>query len=110
MNLIKLCVDRPVAVAVGVLLVVLFGLLSLAVIPTQLTPNVDTPVMTVTTQWTGANPQEVEREIVDRQEEQLRSVKGLLRMTSVSQDNMSTIKLEFSGIASMIGRATTWKT
>lgn len=95
MNLIRLCIDRPVAVAVGVLLVVLFGLLSVSVIPVQLTPNVDTPVMTVTTEWTGANPQEVEREIVDRQEEQLRSVKGLLRMTSVSQDNMATIKLEF---------------
>lgn len=95
MNLIRLCIDRPVGVAVGVLIVCLFGLLALAAIPVQLTPNVDTPVMTVTTMWTGANPQEIEREIIDRQEEQLRSVKGLRRMTSTSQDNMGTVTLEF---------------
>ena len=39
MNLIRLCVDRPVGVAVGVLLVVMFGLLSLFQLPVQLTPD-----------------------------------------------------------------------
>ncbi|MEW6249947.1 MAG: efflux RND transporter permease subunit [Planctomycetota bacterium] len=95
MNLIRLCIARPVAVTVGVLLVVLFGLLALFVIPVQLTPNVDTPVVTVTTYWWGANPQEVEREITDRQEEQLKSVKGLRQMSSDSRDNQSQIVLEF---------------
>lgn len=95
MNLIRLCLDRPVAVSVGVLLTVLFGLLSLFVIPIQLTPNVDVPIINVQTSWIGANPQEVEREILDRQEEQLRSVKGLRRMTGKAQDNQAQITLEF---------------
>ena len=95
MNLIRLCLHRPVGVSVGVLLLVLFGLLSLFAIPVQLTPNVDTPVITVQTRWSGANPQEVEQEIVNRQEEMLRSVKGLRKMTSESRDNRAVIRLEF---------------
>lgn len=99
MNLIRLCIERPVGVSVGVLLLVLFGVLSLLTIPVQLTPNVDVPKITVTTTWTGANPQEIESEIVDRQEEQLRSVKGLREMRSTSQDGRGTIELEFySGV------------
>jgi len=95
MNLIRLCVRRPVGVSVGVLLVVLFGVLALFNIPIQLTPDVDTTVLTVTTRWPGANPQEVEREIVDRQEEMLQSVKGVREMTSQSGNNQATITLEF---------------
>ncbi len=96
MNLIRTCIARPVGVSVGVLLVVLFGLLSLFAIPVQLTPNVDVPVVTVTTRWSGANPQEIEQEIVDRQEEMLRSVKGLREMTSSSTDNQAVVRLEFN--------------
>ncbi|MBL8878909.1 MAG: efflux RND transporter permease subunit [Phycisphaerales bacterium] len=95
MNLIKLCVDRPVGVSVGVLLLIFFGLLALFALPVQLTPNVDIPVVQIQTLWNGANPQEVEQEIIDKQEEQLRSVKGLKKMTSSSGDNMGTVTLEF---------------
>lgn len=95
MNLIRLCIARPVGVSVGVLLTVLFGLLSLFAIPVQLTPNVDTTVVTVSTSWPGAQPREIEREIIDKQEEQLRSVQGLQKMTSQSVDNAGTITLEF---------------
>lgn len=95
MNFIKLCVDRPVGVSVGVLLVVFFGLLSLFALPVQLTPNVDIPVVQIQTIWNGANPQEIEQEIIDKQEEQLRSVKGLYKMTSSCSDNMGTVTLEF---------------
>jgi HAE1 family hydrophobic/amphiphilic exporter-1 len=94
-NLIRLCLARPVGVSVGVLLVLLFGLLSLFMIPVQLTPNVDVPIVTVTTRWQGANPQEIEQEIVHRQEEQLRSVQGLRKMTSQSRDNEAAVTLEF---------------
>jgi len=84
-----------VGVSVAVLLVLLFGLLSLFAIPVQLTPNVDVPVVTVRTLWTGANPQEIEREVIDRQEEMLQSVKGLQKMTSQSRDNFGVVRLEF---------------
>jgi HAE1 family hydrophobic/amphiphilic exporter-1 len=96
LNLIRLCLTRPVAVSVGVLLVVLFGLLSLFAIPVQLTPNVDVTVVTVQTSWPGASPLEVEQEIIDRQEEMLQSVQGVTDMTSSASDNSATVTLEFS--------------
>ncbi|MCA9242858.1 MAG: efflux RND transporter permease subunit [Phycisphaerales bacterium] len=95
MNLIRTCLNRPVSVSVGVLLVTLFGALALTRIPVQLTPTVDVPIVTVKTNWLGANPQEIEEEIVDRQEEMLRSVNGLYKMTSQSLDNEAEITLEF---------------
>lgn len=95
MTLTEICLRRPVGVSVGVLLLVLFGLLALLVIPVQLTPNVDTPIITVTTLWEGSNPQEIEAEIAERQEEYLRSVKGLRKLSSESIDGQCKVVLEF---------------
>ena len=96
MKLIDSAINRPVSVTVGVLLLVLFGLISLFRIPVQLTPNVDRPIVTVTTIWPGASPQEVEQEVVQRQEEQLNTLEGLVKMTSQSSDSRGSISLEFS--------------
>jgi HAE1 family hydrophobic/amphiphilic exporter-1 len=95
MPFIRFAIENPVKVAVGVILLALFGTLSIFAIPVQLTPDVDAPVIKVTTRWTGASPQEMESEVVDRQEEKLKSVANLRKMTSVSQENEATIRLEF---------------
>lgn len=93
--MIDLSVRKPVGVAVGVILVVLFGTLSLFRVPIQLTPDVVKPQITVETTWRGASPHEIEREIIDEQEEQLRGVESLERLTSESFDSMGRIILEF---------------
>ena len=79
-------VTNPVKVTVGVLLVALFGGIALTRMPMQLTPEVQTPTITIETLWPGASPQEVEREIVQEQEEQLKGVEGLRKMTSECMD------------------------
>ena len=96
MKLVDLSIRYPVSVIVGVFFIVLFGLLSLLDIPVQLTPDVTRPEITVTTSWRGASPQEIEREIIDEQEEYLKSVEGLTRLTSESMDSVGTVTLEFS--------------
>ncbi|MEE8607441.1 MAG: efflux RND transporter permease subunit [Nitrospiraceae bacterium] len=95
MNLIEFSIRKPVTVTVGVLLIVLFGAASLTRLPVQLTPDVEKPEITVTTTWRGASPQEVEREIIDEQEEQLKGVEGLEKMTSQSAYGRGTITLRF---------------
>ena len=80
-------IDNPVKVTVAVILLVLFGILSIFRIPVQLTPDVDRPLITVSTYWDGASPQEIEREIVDRQEEKLKGVRNLKKMTSSFRSN-----------------------
>jgi len=96
MKLADTSITHPVTVIVGVIFLVLFGVLSLLRIPVQLTPDVTRPEITVTTRWPGASPQEVEREIIERQEEYLKSVEGLTRLTSESRDAMGQITLEFA--------------
>ncbi len=96
MRLVDTAIKRPVSVIVGVLFIALFGLISLFRIPVQLTPDVDRPIVTVSTIWPGASPEEVEQEIVQRQEEQLKSVEGLVLMTSESNDSRGVVTLEFN--------------
>ncbi|MFC1742752.1 efflux RND transporter permease subunit [Candidatus Riflebacteria bacterium] len=86
----------PVTVSVGVLFLVFFGFLALFRVPIQLVPDISRPVVKVTTLWPGANPQEVEREIVEKQEDQLKSLEGLLSLDSESLENMADITMEFA--------------
>lgn len=95
MNLVQASAHRPVAVAVGVLLVLLFGLLALTRIPVQLTPDVVRPVLTVETSWPGVAPTEVEGEITIPLEKLLKAVPGLEKITSSSSFGNSRITLEF---------------
>ena len=95
MDFIRFCIENPVKVTVSVLLSLLFGIVSLIATPIQLTPDVSEPEITVTTVWPGASAQEVEREITDEQEEQLKSVEGLREFKSESRDGASTITLRF---------------
>ncbi len=95
MNYIRFCINNPVKVIVGVLLTVLFGLIALFAIPVQLTPNVDQPIITVTTNWVGRSPQEVEREIIEKQEDKLKSVSSLKKMTAAANQGRASMTLEF---------------
>ena len=89
-------IQRPVTVIVGIILVIMFGLIGLMRIPVQLTPNVEKPTISVQTTWRGGSPVEVEREIVEPQEDKLKSVEGLTQMTSESQDGQGRVDLEFA--------------
>ena len=86
MNLIRASIHRPIAVIAAVLMVLMFGVLALNTIPIQLTPDVRRPVLTITTNWAGGAPAEVEREITNRQEEVLKGLEGVSEMSSRSQD------------------------
>ena len=95
MKIVHQAIRYPVSTAVGVILLVMFGFLGLTRLPVQLTPDVTEPRVTITTIWPGASPREVEREIVDEQEEQLQSIEGLLRMESQASDGMALVTLTF---------------
>ncbi len=96
MQLIESFIRNPVKVSVAVLLVVLFGLIACLKMPVQLTPEVQRPVISIETDWPGASPQEVEQEITQEQEKQLKGVEGMTKMTSESTDSSSEITLEFA--------------
>jgi len=91
----RLGLSNPVAVAVGCILLVIFGLLSLTRLPVQMTPNIDRPTISISTGWRAAAPSEVEAEIVEPQEAQLRDVPGLQRMNSSASQGRGSVTLEF---------------
>ncbi len=95
MPLTRLGLSNPVAVAVGCILLVIFGLLSLSRLPVQMTPNIDRPTISISTGWRAAAPSEVESEIIEPQENQLRDVPGLKRMTATASQGRGSINLEF---------------
>lgn len=96
MKLVEGSVKQPVTVIVCVLLVVLAGVLALRKLPIQLTPTVSSTVVSVSTFWEGASPSEVERSIVEKQEEKLQGVAGIQQMTSVSSQGSGRVRLEFA--------------
>lgn len=94
-SLLATIVSRPVTVTVGLILIILAGLMSVAGLPIQLTPDVTIPTVTVTTRWPGSSPAEVEAELLEDQEEALKSVVGLVRMESEAKPDQAQITLEF---------------
>lgn len=95
MDIIRYSLEKPVSITVGIILVVLFGLIGLNTLPVQLTPDVETPQITVSTTWSGATPYEVEKEIIEQQEEVLKGLQGLTKMESASYNSFGEVTLSF---------------
>jgi hydrophobic/amphiphilic exporter-1 (mainly G- bacteria), HAE1 family len=95
MNIIRLSIERPIAIVAMVLMIILFGYVALQRIPIQMAPDVRQPVIIVKTSWPGAAPQEVEREIINPQEDELKGLEGVKKMTSSAQRNRASVTLEF---------------
>ncbi len=96
MTLTRAALGNPVAVSVGVILALIFGLLALARLPVQLTPEVERPEISITTAWPGAAPEEVEAEIVEPQEDALRGVPGVTELLAQAKFGSASITLTFA--------------
>jgi multidrug efflux pump subunit AcrB len=83
-------------VAVAVLLVAIFGYISLKKLPIQLAPNVERPAIGINTAWRGAAPQEIESEILEPQEKVFQGLPGLTQMASSATSGGASITLEFA--------------
>jgi len=82
-------------VVVGCILLAIFGLLSLSRLPIQLAPEVQRPQISISTNWRAAAPEEVESEIVEPQEDVLRGLPGMRRLTSTADQGEGSLNLEF---------------
>ena len=95
MKLIDQSIRNYHTVTVIIVMSLVVGALCFQTLPRQLTPTVDKPQIEVKTEYPGLSPNEVERNISRRLEDQLESVEGMKKMTSTSQHGLSTINLEF---------------
>ncbi|HEY6001803.1 MAG TPA: efflux RND transporter permease subunit [Anaeromyxobacter sp.] len=96
MDAIKTFITRPVFTAMLVLAVVVFGLNAYPKMGVDQFPNVDFPVVTVTTVLRGADPETVERDVSDPLEEALSSLGGVEVLRSVNVDSVSQVIVQFA--------------
>lgn len=95
MGLTKLCLKNPAAVAVVLAVIAVFTGLSIVKLPLQLLPNIERPVIGIWTGWRSASPREVESEVAEPIERELRGITGLKSMQSFSNTGGVFIALEF---------------
>ena len=92
--LIRYFARRNTVASVFTLMVVLLGLSTLLHIQRDNFPSVDFAEMVITTRYPGASPQDVELNVTNKIEEELKEVDGLKRVTSFSMENISVINVE----------------
>lgn len=95
MKIIDSAVHQPISVTVIVILAIMAGVLAFNRVPIQMTPSVESVVISVQTFWENASPKEIEFDVVAEQEQVLGDVTGLVSMTSTSQAGRGQLRLEF---------------
>ena len=95
MLLAKVSINRPVLMTVGLLVLVIFGLLSFFRLNLNLQPDVEIPYVTISTVYPGAGPKEIETLISKRIEESVSTLSKIERVESYSLDGLSILIIEF---------------
>ncbi|MFZ1332173.1 MAG: efflux RND transporter permease subunit [Flavobacteriales bacterium] len=95
MNIGTVSINRPVLASVISIIIVLFGAIGFGFLGVREYPSVDPPVITVTTNYVGANADIIESQITEVLEEQINGIAGIRNLTSISSDGRSTITVEF---------------
>ena len=96
MRLIAASIRNPIAVAVTVALICLFGALSLAKLPLQLFPDIDRPNISIFTGWRAASPEEAEAQLLEPEEQVLQGLAGVEEIEGNANSGGSFINLTFS--------------
>ncbi len=95
MTLSEISIKRPVLATVFAIIVVMLGVVGYIYLGVREYPSVDPPIVTVQTNYTGANADIIESQITEPLEEQINSVDGIKTLSSISTDGRSTITVEF---------------
>ena len=95
MRLPQIAVKNPVFTLMFFLALMIFGVVSLTMLPRDILPDVEYPAITVVTVYPGASASEVEEQVTKQLENQLSSVTNLKKVSSKSKENVSFISLEF---------------
>lgn len=91
----RLSVKKPMTVFVCVMLVLILGVMSFINMTTDLLPNMDLPYAIAYTTYIGASPEQVEQSVTKTLESALATTSGVKNITSISQENVSIVVLEF---------------
>ncbi|WP_271086386.1 efflux RND transporter permease subunit [Brevundimonas sp. NIBR11] len=89
-------VRRPVFAAVAAIVLCVIGAAAFFFLPVRELPDVDPPVVSVSTSYAGASAEVIENRITEPIEQQVAGIQGIERITSSSRDGRSNVTLEFA--------------
>ena len=89
-------IKRPIITIVTMIALVVFGIVALWRLDTDEFPDISAPIVFVGVAYPGASPDQVEREVVDRLEDQFSSIAGLDQLNSTSTDGFAQIVVQFA--------------
>ncbi len=97
----KFSVKKPYTVVVGVVLIIILGVVSFGSMTVDLLPSMNLPYAIVMTTYIGASPEEVEQVVTRPVEQTMATVSNIKTVQSISNENASTVVLEFDQTANM---------
>jgi len=95
MSLSSVCIKRPVLSIVLSIILILFGIVGFLSLEVREYPNIDPPVITVSTSYPGANSDVIEAQITEPLEQSINGIDGIRIMSSTSREQQSQITIEF---------------
>ncbi|WP_413287538.1 efflux RND transporter permease subunit [Bdellovibrio sp. HCB337] len=94
--MVELSIKRPVFITCLFVLIMIAGVISLKSLSVDLFPDVTFPIVMVQTPYSGAGPSEIETLVTKPIEDELASVSGIKTLSSISQEGVSMVIVEFS--------------
>lgn len=95
MNLTKISVKRPLTMIMVFCIIVVFGAMGYLKMPVNLMPDIDMPVATIMTTWSGAGPSDIEEQVTDVISEAVSAIGGVDTVISISTESMSAVMMQF---------------
>jgi HAE1 family hydrophobic/amphiphilic exporter-1 len=96
MRIVDLCIRRPVATTMFIAFLVVLGWFSYRQLAVDLYPNIDFPIVTVTTTLSGASVEEMESSVTKPIEEALNTIEGIDELSSTTSEGLSNVLVFFN--------------
>ncbi|MBN1163022.1 MAG: efflux RND transporter permease subunit [Candidatus Krumholzibacteriota bacterium] len=95
MNLFSIFIRRPVLTTMILILLVVMGIYSYQRLIIEMMPNIEFPLVLVTTIYPGASPSEVESQVTKKIEDEVATIANVKNLNSISMENVSQVIIEF---------------
>ncbi|MDD2489992.1 MAG: efflux RND transporter permease subunit [Bacilli bacterium] len=95
-NLPKFSINRPIAIIMGIMIILILGIISLFNLTSELLPSINFPYAIISTTYPGASPELIENVVTKPIESSMATVSNINDISSISNENYSIVMLEFS--------------
>jgi CzcA family heavy metal efflux pump len=96
MNIAKIAINNKVTVYILLLIIVIFGIISYVSMPREAAPSITIPYVFVTTPYIGVSPADMENLVTQKIETEVKGIKDIKKIISVSQESFSNVTIEFN--------------